>query len=785
MQRYVNIGARAALTSLKAVPSAVAMSARSHSTSQETSAVSKPLKMRSHVNSSVYVSARRFKSDKTPVEENAEVSKEQKTSEENQPESKEQTEVKPTDAAADTAKTDSTTDVADADAKTDDPDLDAVVDPVETKETEPEIVETEKVSGPADEMTFKAETRQLLDIVACSLYTDKEVFIRELISNASDALEKRRHMELADAANYAREQDDAEPSVSIVVNQAKNKFVLTDTGIGMTKQELVDCLGTICSSGSKAFLNKLKEKGEGAKTMESIIGQFGVGFYSAFMVAKNIKVYSRSAAKGSVGYLWESDGHGSYKIMECEGVAKGTKIVLEMKDTELAFCTPQVVERIIKKYSNFISFNISLNGNAVNTVQAVWRKAKDQVTTEEHNAFYKFISGAYDTPMYHLHYSVDAPLMIHSLLYIPQTHSEKFGGGRQECAVNLYCRKVLIQAKAKNVLPEWLRFLKGAVDCEDLPLNISREHTQDSALIRKLSTVMTKRIIKWLDEESRKNPEQYEKFVREFGNFLKEGVCTDQVHKTEIAKLLRFESTSDGASKLSSLDSYIDRMQPSQTNIYYISAPSKEIAVNSPYFEQYKEHGLEVVVLTEQIDEFVVQHLENYRKYKLQNIETFDATLDGAVQAKKKTEGDKKDPVMEPALSETQCSSLAEFMTKRLLGRVGVVKATNRLSTSPIVLMDHESAQIRKLMKMMGTKEGPAPKYNIHFNPKHELIRKLYTLSQSTDSSELELGGLLAEQLFDNAVISAGLLDDPRSIVNRLNTMMTKMVQKIPEPSNV
>nr|ANB27674.1 heat shock protein [Perkinsela sp. SMB-60] len=774
MQRYTKLGVRRVLSSLPKSGGAVVNSAFSTNCSLYRDSSAKDSAI-----SSLYTTSRRLKTEKKSPKKPAPAKEAEKKPTPSEEPAKKPTPVSETQTPVEKEP------VQDSTEKATDENLDAVVDPVDAKETEPEIVETEKVSGPADEMTFKAETKQLLDIVACSLYTDKEVFIRELISNASDALEKRRHMELSDPDNYARASDDAEAGVSIVVNQAKNKFVLTDTGIGMTKQELVDCLGTICSSGSKAFLNKLKEKGEGSKTMESIIGQFGVGFYSAFMVAKSIKVYSRSAAKGSPGYLWESDGNGSYKIMECEGVAKGTKIVLEMKDTELAFCTPQVVERIIKKYSNFISFKIHLNGNSVNTVEALWRKAKDQVTAEEHNAFYKFISGAYDTPMYHLHYSVDAPLMIHSLLYIPQTHSEKFGGGRQECAVNLYCRKVLIQAKAKNVLPEWLRFLKGAVDCEDLPLNISREHTQDSALIRKLSTVITKRVLKWLDEESRKNPEQYEKFVKEFGNFLKEGVCTDQVYKPDIAKLLRFESTADGASKLNSLDSYIDRMQPSQTNIYYISAPSKDIALNSPYFEQYKEHNLEVVVLTEQIDEFVVQHLENYRKYKLQNIETFDATLDGAVQAKKKTEGDKKDPVMEASLNETQCSALADFMTKRLLGRVGVIKSTTRLSTSPIVLMDHESAQIRKLMKMMGTKEGPAPKYNIHFNPKHELIRKLYTLSQSTDSSDIELGGLLAEQLFDNAVISAGLLDDPRSIVNRLNTMMTKMVQKIPEPSNM
>ena len=646
--------------------------------------------------------------------------------------------------------------------------------------------ETEVVTGSAEEMTFKAETRQLLDIVACSLYSDKEVFVRELISNASDALEKRRHLELSEPENYAREDTDETPGVAIYAKQAKNQFVIVDTGVGMGKEELVNCLGTICSSGSRAFLNQLKEKGESTKTMESIIGQFGVGFYAAFMVAKNIKVYSRSAAKGSKGYLWESDGHGSYRITECEGVAKGTKIVLEMKDTELAFCTPTVVERIIKKYSNFISFDITLNGNRINTVKALWMKNKSEVSEEEHNDFYKFVSGAYDTPLFKLHYSIDAPLMIHSLLYVPQTHAEKFGGGRQECAVNLYCRKVLIQSKAKNVIPEWLRFLKGVVDCEDLPLNISREHTQDSALIRKLSAVITKRVLKWLDEESRRDATQYEKFIKEFGFFLKEGVCTDTVNKMEIAKLLRFESShGDTPGVLSSLDQYIDRMPANQTHVYYLTVPSRDTAMVSPYYEQYKLHNLEVLILTEHIDEFVVQHLDSYRKYKMQNIETFDANLDGAVQAKKKIDGDKAETNVQPELSETQCSALADFFTKRLLGKVGMVKATHRLSSSPIVLVDHENAQIRKMMKLMGKQDAPNLKYNIHFNPKHSLIRKLYTLTQSTGSLDIELAGLLAEQLFDNALISAGLCDDPRTIVQRLNAMMSKMVEKVAEPSEV
>jgi len=454
-----------------------------------------------------------------------------------------------------------------------------------------------------------------------------------------------------------------------------------------------------------------------------------------------------------------------------------------MKDTEVAFCTPQVIERIIKKYSNFISFGITLNGAKINTVQALWMKNKDDVTNEEHVDFYKFISGAYDTPLFKLHYAVDAPLKIHSILYVPQSHTEKFGGGRMECAVNLYCRKVLIQSKAKNVIPEWLRFLKGAVDCEDLPLNISREHTQDGGLMRKLNTVITKKVLRWLDDEARRDKTNYERFIKEFGFFLKEGVCTDQVNKMDIAKLLRFEtSTTDSSLPMISLDEYIDRMQANQSNIYFLCAPSKDMGLHSPYYEQYKQHGLEVFILTENIDDFVMQHLDTYRKFKIQNIETYDCTLDGSVQAKKKLEGDKKDPIVEHQLTENQSQQLADFFTKRLLGRVGSVKSTTRLTSSPVVLVDHESAQMRKLMKMMGQQQGPTPKYNIHFNPKNEIIRKMFVLATSEKAQDQETAGLLAEQLFDNAVISAGLLEDPRSIVSRLNSIMSKMVENVAEP---
>nr|CCC94848.1 putative heat shock protein, mitochondrial precursor [Trypanosoma congolense IL3000] len=645
--------------------------------------------------------------------------------------------------------------------------------------------DSEKIVGNAEEMGFKTETRQLLDIVACSLYTEKEVFIRELVSNASDALEKRHLMELSKPEEYPRESDDEAPVIAISCNQSKSRFVIRDTGIGMTREELAENLGTIAGSGSKAFVRELQSQGGSSSgAAEKIIGQFGVGFYAAFMVARNVKVYSRSAKKGSKGYLWESDGTGSFTIAECEGVDKGTKIVLDVKDTELSFCTPQVCERVLKRYSNFVSYEITLNGGKVNTVEALWMKDKNSVSNEEHIDFYKFISGAYDSPMFRLHYAVDAPLSIRALLYVPQSHTEKYGGGRMESGVNLYCRRVLIQSKAKGILPEWLRFIKGAVDTESIPLNVSREHTQDGSMMRRLSTVLTKRVIRWMEEEAKQDRQKYERFIQEYGPFLKEGVCTDQVHKMELAKLLRFETTkSDIDYPLVSLDEYRDRMVANQTHIYYINAPTKEMALESPYYEQYKEHDLEVLICTEPIDDFVMQHLDTYAKHKLQNIELFDASLDGSVQHKLKLEGDKGEVKVEKQLTEAQVKALSDFISKRLVGRVGVVKSTTRLRDSPAVIADHESAQMRKIYRITGQMAGAPPKYNMHFNPKHPIVRKLYTLSISPSSDEVETAGLLAEQMFDNAIIAAGLLEDPRTIVSRLNAIMTRMVENVEEPT--
>ena len=357
---------------------------------------------------------------------------------------------------------------------------------------------TESATGASSKMEFQAETKKLLDIVANSLYTDKEVFVRELVSNASDALEKRRHAALTSegAEAEAGEAAAGEMQIRVTTDADANTLTIEDSGIGMTRDELIANLGTIARSGSRNFLQSL-EGGQAAAT--NVIGQFGVGFYSVFMVADRVTVYSRRVGADDA-YCWRSSGDGAYELSEAENVAPGTKIVIELKADEKSFASRFAIEQNIRKYSNFVGFPIVVDGERVNTVEAIWGKSKNEVTEEEHADFYRYVSQGFDEPRFTLHFRADAPVDIKAIFYVPQTHMEKWGMARQEPGVHLYSRKVLIQPRAEKLLPEWMRFLKGVVDSEDLPLNISRETMQDSALMRKLSTVLAKRAIKFLQQ---------------------------------------------------------------------------------------------------------------------------------------------------------------------------------------------------------------------------------------------------------------------------------------------
>jgi len=626
----------------------------------------------------------------------------------------------------------------------------------EVKFTEVEEKATERATGPAHRHEFQAETRKLLDIVARSLYTEREVFIRELISNASDALEKVRHRQIV---GKEIEDPNAPLEINLYVDEKAKTITFQDSGIGMTEAELIKNLGSIGHSGSLDFIKNASDP----KAVD-IIGQFGVGFYSTFMVGNKVVVYSKSATPGSKGYCWTSDGSGSYDIAEAEGVHRGTKITVYLNEKSTEYSHKDVVEKIIKKYSNFVTFKIALNGAQVNTLKPLWAMSKNQITEAEHREFYQFISHAYDEPMYHLHFGTDSPINIRSLFYIGQQHSEKFGMGRMESGINLFSRKVLIQSKAK-ILPDFLRFVKGVVDSEDLPLNLSREHLQDSGLIKRIGAVLTKRILKWLEDEARKDPVQYNKFFMEFGNFIREGVVMDWEYKEDLAKLLRYESSANPADTLTSFDDYIKRMPKGQEEIYYLIVPDRQMGETSPYYESFKARNTEVLFMYTPLDDFVMTNLNRFQGKKLVTVESADA-----IKALKKLE-DKKDVVdaTPEKLSADQFKDLSSWIKKALEGKLSSITESERLRDSPAIVVDHISATQRRMMRFSDQGHAPAlGKQQLEVNPSHPIIIKLNQL-KDTDEPRAKI---VVEQIFDNALAAAGLLDDARAMVPRLNKLL-------------
>ncbi len=606
---------------------------------------------------------------------------------------------------------------------------------------------------------FQAEIQQLLNIVIHSLYTDKEIFVRELISNAADACEKLRFNQSSGKPIY---QSEIAPGITVVTDETAGTITITDTGLGMTHGELVENLGTIAHSGTKAFLKQLTEE---KKPDVGLIGQFGVGFYSAFMVAKKVTVLSRSFAPEEQGWQWISEGMGGYELAPAADLPRGTKITLELKDDAKDFAKEATVERIIERYSSFVPFPIELNTKRLNTVQAIWARNKSEIKEEEYNEFYTFVGHDHDKPLFRLHFSADAPLAIQALLFVPGRNFETLGMGRIDSEVNLYCRKVLIQAKAKGLFPEWLRFLKGVVDSEDLPLNISRETMQDTTLMQKLNKVLTGRFLKFLDEQSEKEPDAYEKFYNEYQRFLKEGIVTDFTHKEALGKLLRFESSTLDKDKLTSLADYVKRMSSEQKEIYCLLAPNRAAAEASPYFEVFKERKFEVLFLYDAWDEFVMEHLRSFDGKPLKLAEKADLNLSEA----------KKDG----ALSEDAAKELTKWLKETLGDKVGEVRPSQRLVESPAVVVDSDkymTASMRRMMKAMKQDgpELPASKHDFEINPAHPMMSRLDVMRQKDNA----LAASVAEQILDNARVAAGVLEDPRAMLTRLNSLLEKVLTK-------
>ncbi len=599
---------------------------------------------------------------------------------------------------------------------------------------------------------FQAEVSQVLDIVINSLYTDKEIFIRELVSNASDALEKLRHTQLTESVIH---QPELPLEVRLSADEEAGTLTITDHGLGMTREELHENIGTIAHSGSKAFVRSLEES---ARKESALIGQFGVGFYSAFMVADEVKVYSRSWRPEAESLVWTSDGKSGYEIEEsAEELERGCRIVLKLREDCSDYAKIDRVRGILENYSSFVPFPVMIGVERVNKVEAIWRKKKADVTDEEYTEFYKFSAKAYDEPRYRMHFSADSPIELNALLYVPTENTELWGMGQMEPGVSLYCKNILIDDKPQGLLPEWLRFLRGVIDSADIPLNISRESMQDSTLVRKLNRVVTKRFLKFLDGEAKDNPDKFREFYAKFGRFLKEGVVVDFEHREGLAKLLRFESSMTDSGTLTGFEDYLTRAKDGQEKIYYLTGADRASVEAGPYLEALKSRGLEVVYFLDSIDEYLLQHLREFSGKDLVSAAGAGLELD-----------DDDSIVLEgDPLGEEELADLCEFLNSQLGERVEKVAPGKRLVSSPAAVLtpDHGmSAQMRQMMQAMNPGE-PLPPLKVVFeiNPRHALIHAL----AGARAKNPELAGIVAAQLLDNALLGAGMLEDRVSLISR------------------
>ena len=618
----------------------------------------------------------------------------------------------------------------------------------------------------AKKYKFKAEVKQLLDILVHSLYTSREIFLRELISNASDALDKLRFestrgTEIAD--------NDLPLEIKIDFDEKQKLITVTDTGIGMTKEELINNIGTIAKSGSAEFLKQLSENKTDAN---NIIGKFGVGFYSVFMVAEEVVIRTKSFKKDEPAVEWKSDGLGDFVISESdEKKQRGTIIEIHLKEDQKDFAEKYRLETIIKKHSNFISFPIYLGSEKINTIAALWREPKSQVKQEQYNEFYKFLTYDSTDPADIIHVSIDAPIQFNALLFIPQKNNDFFGYNREDYGLDLYVRRVLIQHKNKDLLPEYLGFVKGVVDSEDLPLNISRETLQENIVFNKIAQNITGQIYSYLLKKAKDEPEKYTEFWNEFGRYFKLGY-SDFTNLEKFNQLLRFNSSNNtDAAGLTSLEEYVSRFKDDQKEIYYAFGTSKEAINQDPHLEIFKNKGLEVLYLYDPLDEFVLSTVRKYKEFEFKSVDNTDLkNLD-----KFKNLEEKKNKFEELSKDDNkQFDSLLSKIKTVLGDKIVDVKESQRLSGSPAILVnpdDSMSSTMQKILRMSNKDMGLQKKI-FEINKDHKLIRNLIKVFKADPNDEYINN--VVEELFESALLIDGSLTDPHTLVSRINQMLEK-----------
>jgi len=614
---------------------------------------------------------------------------------------------------------------------------------------------------------FKAETKKLLDILVHSLYTSKDIFLRELISNSSDALDKIRFesnkgTEIADK--------DLPLEIKIAFDDKKNTLTISDTGIGMTRDELISNIGTIAKSGSEEFLKQLSESKD---AVNNIIGRFGIGFYSVFMVAKEVVIKTKSYKKDAPAVEWKSDGLGEYEIADIdEQINRGTTIEIFLKEETKEFSEKYRLESIIKKHSNFISFPIYLENEKINTIAAVWREPKSSIKKEQYDEFYKFLTYDNEEPFETIHTSVDAPIQFNSLLFIPKKSYEYWRFNRDDYGLDLYVRRVLIQHQNKELLPEYLSFVKGVVDSEDLPLNISRETLQENIIFTKIAQSVASNILSDLIKVAKDSPDRYAEFWKEHGRIFKLGYM-DYSNVEKYQQLLRFNSSvSKDEKALVSLEDYVGRMKKDQKEIYYSLGTSKEAIDLNPHLEIFKSKGLEVLYLYDPVDEFVVTSIRKHKDFDFKSVDGVDLKeLDKLEDVEKREEPKEK-------FSKEDDKAFGKLMLKmkEILGeRVTEVHESKRLKGSPSCLINSDDAMsstMQKILKMSNQGMAmPPQKRLMEINKDHKLIKNLMNVFKKDENDQFIAD--TTEQLYESALLLEGNLEDPYKLVNRLNKMLT------------
>ncbi|MBU3023366.1 molecular chaperone HtpG [Aestuariibacter sp. A3R04] len=629
---------------------------------------------------------------------------------------------------------------------------------------------------------FQTEVKQLLHLMIHSLYSNKEIFLRELVSNAADAADKLRFRALENDALF---EGDGDLHVKISVDSDAGTITIADNGIGMTREEVITNLGTIAKSGTKDFFSKLS--GDAAKDSQ-LIGQFGVGFYSAFIIADKVTVRTRAAGVDAAqGVEWVSDGEGEFTVAELNKPSRGTEIILHVRDDEKEFLDNWRLRSIIGKYSDHISIPVQMwkdevperdgpdgekipavpgQWEAVNKATALWTRDKSDISDEEYKEFYKHVSHDFADPLIWAHNKVEGKSEYTSLLYIPSKAPFDMWNRDQSHGLKLYVQRVFIMDDAEQFMPTYLRFVKGLLDSNDLPLNVSREILQDNKVTQTLRQGCTKRVLQMLEKMAKNDNEKYQSFWSEFGNVLKEGPAEDFSNKEKIAGLLRFSSTHDESDvQTVSLDDYISRMKEGQDKIYFVTADSLQAAKTSPHLEIFRKKGIEVLLMGERIDEWLMSHLTEYKEKSFQSIAKGDVDL-----------GDMDDEETKKAQEEAEkeVEGILERAKAALGEKVIDVKFTHKLTESPAVITADENGMTTQMMKLMQAAGQTVPEVKYHFelNPEHQLVKKLADVQDET------LFNQWVGVLFDQAALSEqGSLKDPSTFVRNLNDLLMSMAK--------